>query len=205
MKGRPAKQWQQEARSGRKGGQEARSERKEGQGKQKEKQRRSKRRQRSGRRQFGDKDDTSDEEEAAPEESLIEVHVHGQGGAFVIDISQKVSGWGEYCQASVGFLLLPVAPGVSFSSTDNLRTLRDINFRLLPLSPAVSYCLPMSTTRLSFLPNPHQKCTLRDLKEQLYVRSGVTADEQDLTFQGETNILADDGYVGGGGWRAWAE
>ena len=52
----------------------------------------------------------------------------------------KVSGWGAYCQASVGFLLLPVAPSVSCPSVDALQT-RSSN---LPLSPAVSRCLPLS-------------------------------------------------------------
>ena len=50
----------------------------------------------------------------------------------------QVSGWGAYCQASVGFLLLPVAPSVSCSSVDALHTHCDINFRRLPLSPAIS-------------------------------------------------------------------
>ena len=65
----------------------------------------------------------------------------------------KVSGWGVYCQASVGFLLLPVAPGVSCLSVDVLQT----RSSRLPPSPAVSCRLPISTTRLSFLPNPHSK------------------------------------------------
>ena len=50
----------------------------------------------------------------------------------------KVSGWRAYGQASVGFVLLPIAPNVSCSSVDALHTLRGINFRRLPLSPAVS-------------------------------------------------------------------
>ena len=52
------------------------------------------------------------------------------------------------------YLLLPVAPSVSCPCVDARLTLRDINFhRLL----AVSRRLPMSTTRLTLLPNPHPK------------------------------------------------
>ena len=59
---------------------------------------------------------------------------------------------GEYTAAtSYYFLLLPVAPSVSCSWLDALNTPSS----KLPLSPSVSYCLPMSTTRLSLLPNPH--------------------------------------------------
>ena len=61
----------------------------------------------------------------------------------------RVSGWGVYCQASVGFLLLPVAPSVSCSFVDALLT----RSSKLPPSPAFSQCPPMSTTCLSFLPN----------------------------------------------------
>ena len=65
----------------------------------------------------------------------------------------KVSGWGAYCEASSGFLLLPVAPSVSCSSVDTLHT-RSSN---LPPSSTVSRCLSMSTTRLSLLPDPNPK------------------------------------------------
>ena len=55
----------------------------------------------------------------------------------------KVSGWGVCC---CDFLLLPVAPSVSCSCPDAPRT----RSSELPPSPAVSYCLPPSTTRLSY-------------------------------------------------------
>ena len=59
---------------------------------------------------------------------------------------------GEYTAAtSCCFLLLPVAPSVSYSWLDAPST----RSSKLPPSPAVSYCLSMSTTRLSLLPNPH--------------------------------------------------
>jgi len=69
----------------------------------------------------------------------------GAGLAAMLD---QVSGWGVYCD---NFLLLPIAPSVSCSCLDALYTRSS---KLLP-SPAVSYCLPMSTTRLSLLPNLH--------------------------------------------------
>ena len=63
----------------------------------------------------------------------------------------KVSGWGVYC---CDFLLLPIASfcsvRVSCPCVDTRLTRRS---KLLP-SPAVSRYLPMSTNRLSFLPNP---------------------------------------------------
>ena len=68
----------------------------------------------------------------------------------------QVSGWGVYCQASVGFLLLPVAPSVSCPCVDTRLT----RSSKLPPSHAVSRCLPMSTTRLSLLPNPHPQFVL---------------------------------------------
>ena len=59
----------------------------------------------------------------------------------------KVSGWGVYC---CDFLLLPVVPSLSCSCVHAPNT----RSNTLPPSPAVSYCLPMSTTRLSLLLNP---------------------------------------------------
>ena len=58
------------------------------------------------------------------------------------------------------FLSLPVAPSVSCSCLDAPYT----RSSKLPPSPAVSYRLPMSTTRLSLLPNPHPK-TEEDFRE----------------------------------------
>ena len=63
----------------------------------------------------------------------------------------QVSGWGPYCQASVGFLLLPVAPSVSCLSVNALHT----RSSKLPPPSTISRCLPLSTTRLCLLPNPH--------------------------------------------------
>ena len=64
---------------------------------------------------------------------------------------------GEFtATTSVGSLLLHVAPSVSCPCVDTRLTRR----RKLPPSPAVSGCLPMSTTRLSFLPNHHPKSTI---------------------------------------------
>ena len=61
---------------------------------------------------------------------------------------------GEYTAATCyDFLLLPVASSVSCSYVNALCT-RSSKF---PPSPAVSYCLPLSRTRLSLLPNPHPK------------------------------------------------
>ena len=61
---------------------------------------------------------------------------------------------GEYTAAtSVGFQLLHVAPSVSCPCADARLTRRS----KLPPSPASSRCLPMSTTRLSFLSHPHPK------------------------------------------------
>ena len=51
---------------------------------------------------------------------------------------------------SIGFLLLHVAPSVSCSCVDALRT----RSSKLPPSPSVSRFLPVSTTRPSLLPNP---------------------------------------------------
>ena len=75
----------------------------------------------------------------------------------------KVSGWGVYCQASVGFrrlpsasccfLLLPVAPSVSCSSVDALQT----RSSKLPPSSTVSYCLLLSPNAYNpskFTPQP---------------------------------------------------
>ena len=69
----------------------------------------------------------------------------------------KVSGWGVCCH---DFRRLPIAScrsvRVSCPCVDALIH-EAVNFhRLLP-SPNVSRCLPMSTTRLSLLPNPHPK------------------------------------------------
>ena len=58
---------------------------------------------------------------------------------------QQVSGWGvyrlvvqgAYCQASVGFLLLPAAPSVSCPCLDALHT----RSSKLPPSPSVSFRL----------------------------------------------------------------
>ena len=57
--------------------------------------------------------------------------------------------------SSYYFLLLHVAPSVSRSCLDAPYT----RSSKLPPSPAVSYCLPLSTTRLSLLPNPHPQAT----------------------------------------------
>ena len=65
--------------------------------------------------------------------------------------------------------------------------------------------LPDGPGGATFVIDIAQKCTLGELKEHLYVRTGVKVDEQNLKFQGqgETTIeLADDRYVCGGGW--WA-
>ena len=67
---------------------------------------------------------------------------------------------GEYTFTTYhDFLLLPIASGVSCPCVDALLKYihEAVNFRHLPPSPAISQCLPMSTPRLSFLPNPHRQ------------------------------------------------
>jgi hypothetical protein len=79
--------------------------------------------------------------------------------AFVASqTATKVSGWGVYC---CDFLLLPIAFCCVLLLPVSLLVVRRSITRTgsskLPPSPAVSYCLPMSTTRLSytsFTPQP---------------------------------------------------
>ena len=93
---------------------------------------------------------------AAESDSEEEEGEEGQAGLPPPDLVSQVSGWGAYCQASVGFLLLPVAPGVSCLSVDALHT----RSSKLPLSPNVSQCLPMSPNVYNpskFTPQPPSK------------------------------------------------
>ena len=73
-------------------------------------------------------------------------------GIRIMGRNRLVVGWGVYCH---DFRRLPITSccsvRVSCPCVDTRLTRRS----KLPPSPAVSRCLPMSTTRLSFLPNPH--------------------------------------------------
>ena len=80
--------------------------------------------------------------------------------APVISVLQ-VSGWGLYC---CDFMLLPIAPycsllllGLALVSRRSTVYTRSSK---LPPPPAVSFCLPLSTTHLSLLPNHHPQSAL---------------------------------------------
>ena len=62
----------------------------------------------------------------------------------------KVSGWGVYCQASFDFMCLLACPA---PCVDALHARRSILSPSSVVSYCLPYCLPMSTTRLSLLPN----------------------------------------------------
>ena len=86
---------------------------------------------------------------------------------LVMGKESQVSGWEVYCCdllllpiTSYYFLLLPVAPGVSYClplvsrrSKYTYQQTSTVSCRL-PLSPAVSRRLPTYTTRLKFAPQP---------------------------------------------------